>query len=31
MKPLRPRTFNLISARDFRKAIAEIIEELSLL
>jgi hypothetical protein len=28
MKPLRPRTFNPISPRDFRKAIAEIVEEL---
>ena len=28
MKPLRPRVFNLLSARDFRKAIAEIVEEL---
>ena len=28
MKPLRPRTFNLVSARDLRKAIAEIVQEL---
>jgi len=28
MKPLRPRTFNLMTARDLRKAIAAIIEEL---
>jgi hypothetical protein len=28
MKPLHPRTFNLISARDLRKAIAEIVDEL---
>ena len=28
MKPLRPRTFNLITARDLRKAIAEIVEDL---
>ena len=28
MKPLRPRVFNLITARDLRKAIAEIVEEL---
>jgi hypothetical protein len=28
MKPLRPRTFNLVSARDLRKAIAEIVEEM---
>jgi hypothetical protein len=28
MKPLRPRTFNLMTARDLRKAIAEIIEDL---
>ena len=29
MKPLHPRTFNLITARDLRKAIAEIVEDLS--
>ena len=28
MRPLHPRTFNLVSARDLRKAIAEIVEEL---
>jgi hypothetical protein len=28
MKPLRPRTFNLLTARDLRKAIAEIVEDL---
>jgi hypothetical protein len=28
MKPLRPRTFNLISTRDLRKAIAEIVDDL---
>jgi hypothetical protein len=28
MKPLHPRTFNLVSARDLRKAIAEIVQEL---
>ena len=28
MKPLHPRTFNLITARDLRKAIAEIVEDL---
>ncbi len=28
MKPLRPRTFNLMSPRDLRKAIAEIVEDL---
>jgi hypothetical protein len=28
MKPLRPRIFNLITSRDFRKAIGEILEEL---
>jgi hypothetical protein len=28
MKPLRPRTFNLMTARDLRKAIATIIEDL---
>jgi len=28
MKPLHPRTFNLVSARDLRKAIAEIVGEL---
>jgi hypothetical protein len=28
MKPLRPRTFNLMTARDLRKAIASIIEDL---
>jgi hypothetical protein len=28
MKPLHPRTFNLLSARDLRKAIAEIVEEM---
>ena len=28
MKPLRPRTFNLMTARDLRKAIAAIIEDL---
>lgn len=28
MKPLRPRIFNLITARDLRKAIAEIVEDL---
>ncbi len=28
MKPLRPRVFNLLTARDLRKAIAEIVEEL---
>lgn len=28
MKPLHPRTFNLVSARDLRKAIAEIVEEM---
>jgi hypothetical protein len=28
MKPLRPRIFNLITARDLRKAIAEIIQDL---
>jgi hypothetical protein len=28
MKPLRPRIFNLITARDLRKAIAEIVDEL---
>lgn len=28
MKPLRPRIFNLIGARDLRKAIAEIVEDL---
>jgi hypothetical protein len=28
MKPLRPRVFNLIGARDLRKAIAEIVEDL---
>jgi hypothetical protein len=29
MKPLRPRTFNLLSARDLRKAMAEIVEDLA--
>jgi hypothetical protein len=29
MKPLRPRTFNLMTARDLRKAIAEIVQELA--
>jgi hypothetical protein len=28
MKPLHPRTFNLLSARDLRKAMAEIVEDL---
>jgi len=28
MKPLRPRVFNLIGARDLRKALAEIVEDL---
>jgi hypothetical protein len=28
MKPLRPRTFNLITPQDLRKAIAEVIEDL---
>jgi hypothetical protein len=28
MKPLHPRTFNLLNARDLRKAIAEIVEDL---
>jgi hypothetical protein len=28
MKPLRPRVFNLMSARDLRKAIGEIVEDL---
>ncbi len=28
MKPLRPRTFNLVTARDLRKAIAAIIDDL---
>ena len=28
MKPLHPRVFNLITARDFRKAIGEIVEDL---
>lgn len=28
MKPLRPRTFNLMTARDLRKAIAAIVDEL---
>ena len=28
MKPLRPKTFNLLTPRDLRKAIAEIIEDL---
>src|SRR6185369_7585503 len=28
MKPLHPRTFNLITARDLRNAIAEIVEDL---
>jgi len=28
MKPLHPRIFNLITARDLRKAIAEIVEDL---
>jgi len=28
MKPLRPRIFNLLSPRDLRKAIAEIIDDL---
>jgi hypothetical protein len=28
MKPLRPRIFNLLSARDLRKAIADIVEDL---
>jgi hypothetical protein len=28
MKPLRPRTFNLMTARDLRKAIAAIVEDL---
>jgi len=28
MKPLRPRVFNLITARDLRKAIAEIVQDL---
>jgi hypothetical protein len=28
MKPLRPRIFNLITARDLRKAIAEIVDDL---
>jgi len=28
MKPLRPRIFNLMSARDLRKAISQIVEEL---
>jgi len=28
MKPLRPRIFNLITARDLRKAIAEIVQDL---
>jgi hypothetical protein len=28
MKPLRPRVFNLLSARDLRKAIGEIVEDL---
>jgi hypothetical protein len=31
MKPLRPRTFNLLTARDLRKAMAEIVRELSTL
>jgi hypothetical protein len=29
MKPLRPRVFNLITARDLRKAIAEIVADLT--
>ena len=28
IKPLRPRVFNLITARDLRKAIAQIVEDL---
>ena len=28
IKPLHPRTFNLITPRDLRKAIAEIVEDL---
>jgi hypothetical protein len=28
MRPLRPRTFNLMTARDLRKVIAEIMEDL---
>jgi hypothetical protein len=28
MKPLRPRVFNLLSARDLRKALAEIVDDL---
>jgi hypothetical protein len=28
MKPLHPRTFNLLNARDLRNAIAAIVEEL---
>ena len=28
MKPLRPRVFNLITARDLRRAIAEIVQDL---
>jgi hypothetical protein len=28
MRPLQPRVFNLLSARDFRRAIGEIVEEL---
>ena len=28
MRPLRPRTFNLMTARDLRKAIAAIVEDL---
>jgi hypothetical protein len=29
MKPLHPHIFNLVTARDLRKAIAEIVEELA--
>src|SRR5262249_53325939 len=28
IKPLHPRTFNLVTARDLRKALAEIVDEL---
>jgi hypothetical protein len=28
MKPLHPRVFNLITARDLRKAISEILDDL---
>jgi hypothetical protein len=29
IKPLHPKTFNLITAQDMRKAIAEIVNDLS--